>query len=169
MLGRGWGWGWWGRTSFVGLFLFLLLFLSFLHLLLLLLLYFFLFPLLFAFLVLFLLFLLSFRQIFLFDLLNDLFHLNGIIHHGISLFLLFSHYLKHGILMKQSKILAFIVCDFLLKDVFELLSCMRIGFFCPSQILFVCFLLNFISPIIHPLHSVKMRFGYKTCLDLNSL
>ena len=110
------------------------------------------------------------RQILFFDLLDDILHFDGVVHHGVSLCFFFLHNLVKGVLMQQLKVLTSIVRDFFLKDVFELFLLSWLGHFLPSEVLFISLILsNFIPPIIHPLHSIQMRTGNQPCLHLYPL
>ena len=100
---------------------------------------------------------LYFRQVILLNLFNDFFHLDGIIHDGISSFFLPFLNQKHRVFMNKREVFAFIISDLFLKNMLKLFSRMRISFFLSGEILFIGFLLlDFISPVVHPLHSIEM-------------
>lgn len=71
--------------------------------------------------------------------------------------------------MQQLEILTPLVGYFLLEDVLERFIS-RIGLFLTGKVLFVGFLLlNFIAPIVHPLHPIKMRARDESCFNLDPL
>ena len=103
------------------------------------------------------------------NFLNDFFHLDRVAHNCISSLFLLPLNFKHGILIKKREIFTLIVCNLFLKYMLKLLSGMRISLLLSSEELLISLLLlDLISPVIHPLHTIKMRLGYETCFDLNS-
>jgi hypothetical protein len=108
-------------------------------------------------------------QVLLLNFLDDVAHLDWIVCDGVPVGLLLLHDLKHGIFMQQLKILALSVGDLLLEDVFEVfISRLGLLFTC-QEFLIGLLLLDFVAPVVHPLHTVKMRAGDESCFHLDSL
>lgn len=109
------------------------------------------------------------REVLLLHFLDDVAHFNGVIHDRVLVGLLLLHDLKHRILVQQLEILTSLVGYFLLEDVFErFLS--GLGCFLTGKVLLVgLLLLDFVAPIVHPLHAVEMRPWDESCLHLYPL
>lgn len=109
------------------------------------------------------------REVLLLHLLNDVAHFNGVIRDRVFIRLFLLHDLKHRILVQQLEILTFLVGYFLLEDMFEgFLS--RLGLFLTGKVLLVgLLLLNFVAPIVHPLHPIEMRPRDESCFHLDPL
>lgn len=71
--------------------------------------------------------------------------------------------------MKQGEVLTLIVGDLLLKHMLKLLPHMGVCLFLSRQELLISLLLlQLIPPIIHPIHSIKMRLWDQPRLDLDA-
>lgn len=109
------------------------------------------------------------RQILLLYFLDDIPHLDGVIGDGIPHSFLFPHDLVHGILVQQLEVLTFLIGYLLLEDMFEVFIACFCYFLSGEKFLIGLLLCNFIAPIVHPLHSVKMRARDESSLHLNPL
>jgi hypothetical protein len=69
--------------------------------------------------------------------------------------------------VQQLEILAFLVCYFLLANVFEIFICLLLT--CQKFLVGLLLLSNLIAPIVHPFHSIEMGAGDKASFDLNPL
>lgn len=99
----------------------------------------------------------AWHQVIGLNLLDNLFHLDGIANNRIPSFLFLALDLEHRVFIQEGKILALVIGDFFLEDVFEFLSCVGIGFLLTGEELLVGFLLlEFVAPVVHPLHAVHM-------------
>ena len=108
------------------------------------------------------------RKILLLNFLDDVPHLNRVVNNSVSFWFFMFHDLKHRIFMQQLKVFAPLVCYLFLKNVLDLLFLTRFCSFLPCEILLIDFFLPYlIAPIVHPLHSVEMRPGNKSGLNLN--
>ena len=99
----------------------------------------------------------AWHQVISLNLLDNLFHLDWIANNRIPSFLFLTLDLEHRVFIQEGKILALVVGDFFLEDVFKFFSCVGIGFLLTGEELLVGFLLlKFVTPVVHPLHAVHM-------------
>lgn len=97
------------------------------------------------------------RQVLFLDFFDDIPHFDRIVDNCIFPGFFLPHDLEHRVFVEQLEVLTSFVGDLFLENVFAFLLFARFGSSLSGEILLVGFLLlDFVSPVVHPLHSVEM-------------
>lgn len=106
----------------------------------------------------------------MFNFFDDISHFNGVANNGIFFSFFMLHDLKHGVFVEQLKILALSVSYLFLNEMFPFFEFSGFGSFFACEELFIgLLLLDFVAPVVHPLHPIKMRPWNESGFHLNSL